>query len=100
MIFFPNEIEKLLLIFPLLLVLTEIFLNERRLSDVPVGLLLSSGVDSNIIRNMSNRFKKYFCGGFKNDTDVVFCKKLKKENKLPIEIVSIQANQFVKNLKN
>jgi len=74
-------------------------LNERRLSDVPVGLLLSSGVDSNIIRNMSNRFKKYFCGGFKNDTDVVFCKKLKKENKLPIEIVSIQANQFVKKFK-
>jgi len=74
-------------------------LKDRRLSDVPVGLLLSSGIDSNIIRNMSGKFKKYFCGGFENDIDVIFCKKLKEQSQLNIEILNLEVKQFIKKFK-
>lgn len=74
-------------------------LKERRISDVPVGLLLSSGVDSNIIRNLSPKFDKYFCGGFKDDPDILYCQNLKKNKKIPINIVEVKPNQFVKKFK-
>ena len=38
----------------------------------------------------------YFCGGFENDSDIIFCKKLKKENKLKIDICEISTPQFIK----
>lgn len=75
-------------------------LKERQLSDVPIGLLLSSGVDSNIIRNLSKNFKNYFCGGFKNDADLIFCKKFKKNNKINIDITEITPKIFIKKFKD
>ncbi len=74
-------------------------LKDRRLSDVPVGLLMSSGVDSNLIRKLSKKFKKYYCGGFKNDEDIKYCKQIKNQEKLPLEIIDINSNQFIKKFK-
>jgi asparagine synthase (glutamine-hydrolysing) len=66
---------------------------------VPLGLLLSGGIDSNIIRHLSTKINYYFCGGFENDPDIIFCKKLKKENKLKIDICEISTPQFIKKFK-
>ena len=57
-------------------------LKDRRLSDVPVGLLMSSGIDSNLIRKLSKKFKKYYCGGFEKDEDLKYCKQIKIREKI------------------
>lgn len=46
------------------------------MSDVKVGLLISSGIDSNIIRNFGN-LSNLFSGGNLNDEDYIFLKKKK-----------------------
>jgi len=74
-------------------------IKSREVSDVPIGILLSSGIDSNIIRNLSSKDKSYFCGGFKNDPDIIFCKKLKNKEKLNINIFEIKPLEFVKKFK-
>ena len=66
---------------------------------MPLGLLLSGGIDSNIIRHLSTKIKYYFCGGFEGDSDIIFCKKLKKENKLKIDICEISTPQFIRKFK-
>ncbi|MEI8608437.1 asparagine synthase-related protein [Enterovibrio sp. Hal110] len=43
----------------------------RCVSDAPVGLLLSKGIDSNLIASLAD-FDSYFSIGFKNDEDVEY----------------------------
>lgn len=46
-------------------------INSRKVSDARVGLLLSRGIDSNLIRGASD-FEQYFSIGFPGDEDVAF----------------------------
>ncbi|WP_373416925.1 asparagine synthase-related protein, partial [Vibrio parahaemolyticus] len=41
-------------------------LETRMVSEVPVGLLLSKGIDSNLLRSIGN-FDKYYTTGFAGD---------------------------------
>ena len=46
-------------------------LKTRLVSDAPVGLLLSRGIDSNLLRSMGN-FDQYYTIGFKGDEDIEY----------------------------
>ena len=43
----------------------------RQVSDVPVGLLLSKGIDSNLLKELSN-VNQYYSIGFKGDADIEY----------------------------
>lgn len=45
----------------------------RMVSDAPVGLLLSRGIDSNLIKEIGN-FERYYSIGFSGDEDIEFLK--------------------------
>lgn len=63
------------------------------MSDVKVGLLISSGIDSNIIRNFGN-LSNLFSGGNLNDEDYIFLKK----KKVNFNFVNVNKKIFVKTL--
>ena len=63
-------------------------------SDAKIGLLLSGGIDSNLIRKIIPK-TDYFCGGFKNDFDYEY---LKKRN-LKIEFTKVNEKVFLKRLR-
>lgn len=46
-------------------------LKTRLVSDAPVGLLLSRGIDSNLLRSMGS-FDQYYTIGFKGDEDIEY----------------------------
>ena len=59
-------------------------INTREVSDVPIALLLSKGIDSNILRVLSN-VKKYYSIGFKGDEDYEYLKHSSIKNLTLIE---------------
>jgi asparagine synthase (glutamine-hydrolysing) len=48
--------------------------STRMVSDAPVGLLLSRGIDSNLLRNIGD-FSRYYSIGFSGDEDIEYLKK-------------------------
>ncbi|PTO68221.1 asparagine synthetase B family protein [Vibrio splendidus] len=65
-------------------------LESRLISDAPVGLLLSRGVDSHILKSL-NEFDRYYSIGFEGDEDIEF---LKKKNYKNLNIVQSNYNQY------
>ena len=54
-------------------------ISSRLVSDVKVGLLLSRGIDSNLIRSMHN-FDSFYSIGFEGDEDLKYLKTLNLDN--------------------
>lgn len=69
----------------------KISINSRLVSDVPVALLLSSGIDSNLIKYFSGNIK-FYTGGFEDDIDYLFLKKNKTAN---LSFIKINKNNFI-----
>jgi len=55
-------------------------IESRHVSDVKTGILLSGGIDSNLVRIYSKHINEYYTGGFKNDYDYSYLKKSKINN--------------------
>jgi asparagine synthase (glutamine-hydrolysing) len=69
-------------------------INLRTRSDAKIGLLLSAGIDSNLIRKNIPKVD-YFSGGFKNDFDYAYLRK----KKININFTKITKFNFLKRLK-
>jgi len=66
--------------------------SSRCVSDVPIGLLLSKGIDSNLIR-FTGHFQRLYSVGFSGDEDIEYLAKAKVPN---LTILRIQKEQFRK----
>lgn len=53
-------------------------IHSRQISDAPAGLLLSGGIDSNLIRKFSS-FHSYFTAGFPDDFDLDYANNIQNE---------------------
>ena len=70
--------------------------STRLISDVPVGLLLSGGIDSNLIKNSTKREFECFTGGFLGDYDIEFAEQSLGHESNNIIITN---NEFLKRLQ-
>lgn len=64
---------------------------SRCVSDAPIGLLLSKGIDSNLIRH-SAKFTKMYTIGFNGDEDIECLDKKRIEN---LTVVRVEKEQFI-----
>lgn len=65
-------------------------LDSRQVSDAPIGLLLSRGVDSNLLKEMGD-FDKYYSIGFKGDEDIEY---LKTQNIVGLTIIECEVDEY------
>ncbi|MBS9898249.1 asparagine synthetase B [Vibrio alginolyticus] len=62
----------------------------RMVSEVPVGLLLSKGIDSNLLRSIGN-FDKYYTTGFAGDEDLEF---LRQEHIPGLTVMEVNEKEY------
>jgi len=65
-------------------------IETRKVSDAPIGLLLSKGIDSNLLKEMGT-FDKYYSIGFKGDEDIEY---LKSQNIEGLTIIECEENEY------
>lgn len=70
-------------------------IQTRLISDVPVGLLYSGGVDSNLIKHGCDIRFKCFTGGFSGDYDLEFAESLSSQDST---LVTVTRESFVSRL--
>lgn len=70
-------------------------IKSRKVSDVPIGLLLSKGIDSNLIRSLE-RFDKFYSIGFNGDEDIEY---LKKQNISNLKIIECTPEEYKKSFE-
>ncbi|MEZ9198498.1 asparagine synthetase B [Shewanella sp. 10N.286.54.B9] len=70
-------------------------IETRMVSDAPVGLLLSRGVDSNIIKELGT-FEKYYSIGFEGDDDIEY---LKTESINNLTIVDCKPHEYLESFQ-
>jgi asparagine synthase (glutamine-hydrolysing) len=66
-------------------------IETRMVSDAPIGLLLSRGVDSNLIKELGE-FEKYYSIGFEGDDDIEY---LKNESIDKLTIVNCKSHEYL-----
>ncbi|MBB1274706.1 asparagine synthetase B [Psychromonas sp. SR45-3] len=66
-------------------------ITTRLVSDAPVGLLLSRGIDSNLMKELGD-FNRYYTIGFDGDEDIEY---LKSNPINGLNIVECQANEYL-----
>ncbi len=69
--------------------------NSRRVADAKIGLLLSKGIDSNLIRFFGS-FDNYYSIGFDGDEDIEY---LEKQNIANLKITKVKSEEFKKAFK-
>lgn len=67
-------------------------ISTRKISDAPVGLLLSRGIDSNLIKEMGE-FDKYYSIGFTGDEDIEY---LKSQDIKNLTIIECEPDEYLK----
>ncbi len=73
---------------------------SRMVADVPVGLLFSGGIDSNLIDQLANQPLRKLTGGFMADYDMKFAKSQKElDPAADITIVKVEVHQFRERLR-
>ena len=65
----------------------------REVSDAPIGLLLSRGIDSNLLKELGN-FNKFYTIGFSGDEDIEY---LKSENIDNLTVSECTAKEYKEN---
>ena len=65
-------------------------LETREVSDAPIGLLLSKGIDSNLLKEMG-KFDKFYSIGFKGDADIEY---LKSQNIAGLTSIECEAEDY------
>lgn len=70
-------------------------IKSRKISDVPIGLLLSKGIDSNLIKSLE-RFDKFYSIGFNGDEDIEY---LKKQNISNLKIIECTPEEYKKSFE-
>ncbi|MEZ9012505.1 asparagine synthase [Vibrio splendidus] len=66
-------------------------ITTRLISDAPVGLLLSRGIDSNLMKELGD-FKRYYTIGFNGDEDIEYLKSNPIEG---LSVVECQAKEYL-----
>lgn len=70
-------------------------IETRKISDAPVGLLLSRGIDSNLLKEFG-QFDKYYSVGFSGDEDIEF---LKTQNINGLTVLESQPQEYLKDFE-
>ncbi|WP_461536562.1 asparagine synthetase B family protein [Spongorhabdus nitratireducens] len=71
-------------------------IRTRQISDAPVGLLLSRGIDSNLLKEFGN-IKRCYSIGFEGDEDIEY---LKKEETKNLKIIEQTAEGYLNDFKH
>ncbi len=74
-------------------------ISSRVVSDAPVGLLLSKGIDSNLLKEMSD-IDSYYSIGFKGDDDIEYLKKQCIDNLKIVECTAVEYLESFEHLLN
>ncbi|MFA0204162.1 asparagine synthetase B [Vibrio breoganii] len=70
-------------------------INSRVVSDAPVGLLLSRGIDSHLLKNLS-QIERYYSIGFKGDGDYEYLAEQEYEN---LKLISVKPEEYRKDFE-
>lgn len=70
-------------------------ISSRKISDTPIGLLLSKGVDSNLLKEISG-IDNFYSIGFEGDDDIEY---LKTKNIRNLKIFECSKEQYLKDFK-
>ncbi|MBQ0439805.1 asparagine synthetase B family protein [Providencia rettgeri] len=66
-------------------------INSRKISDAPIGLLLSKGVDSNLLKSIGD-FDRYYSIGFEGDADIEY---LHSKNIKNLKIITCTPSEYL-----
>lgn len=70
--------------------------STRQIADAPIGLLLSRGIDSNLLKELGD-FKRYYSIGFSGDADIEY---LKSQDIKGLSVSECSPDEYLEDFKN